>query len=404
MITPQKKPINKNYDVVIIGAGAAGLMCAISAGKRGRRVIVIDHANKVGKKIVMSGGGRCNFTNYFTAPDNFISRNPHFCKSALSRYTQWDFIQLVEKHAVAYHEKKLGQLFCNNKSRDIVNVLLAECRAVNADVRTSVTVDAVKATDSGYQLQTTAGAIRTESLVIATGGLSIPRMGASGFGYDVARQFGLTVLPTSPALVPFTLNLEKLQNFDGLSGISAAAVVSCNGQSFTENILFTHRGLSGPAILQISSYWHQGETVSINLFPDLDLYAALQDAQHQSPKMSITAFISMTLSKALAQRLMQLWCPALIDKRLADCSNSELQQITEHFGNWQLKPNGTEGYRTAEVTLGGVDTDQISSKSFEAKTQPGLYFIGEILDVTGHLGGFNFQWAWASGYACGLYA
>lgn len=390
-------------DVIIIGAGAAGLMCGITAGQRGRSVAILDHANKVGKKILMSGGGRCNFTNYYAEPTNFLSHNPHFCKSALSRYTQWDFIALVEKHSIPYHEKKLGQLFCDNKAKDIVNMLLDECAQAGVEVRTECSIQQVDKVDDGFIIQTSQGKWHCQSLVIATGGLSIPTMGATGFGYDIAKQFGLKLFPTYAALVPFTLTPKLLEQFDGLSGTSADALVSCNGQSFRENILFTHRGLSGPSILQISSYWQPGDAISINLFPDVDLYEHLKQVQKERPKAHINTVLAEQLTKKLADRLCELWFSAYVDKPLAELSNEALQTITEQLQNWQLKPTGTEGYRTAEVTMGGVDTDEVSSKTFEAKKVPGLYFIGEVLDVTGHLGGFNFQWAWASGYAAGQY-
>ncbi|PXF63650.1 BaiN/RdsA family NAD(P)/FAD-dependent oxidoreductase [Kangiella spongicola] len=388
-------------DVIIIGAGAAGLMCAISAGSRGKSVTVLDHANKVGKKILMSGGGRCNFTNYYTEPTNFLSENEHFCKSALSRYTQWDFISLVEKHEIPYHEKKLGQLFCDNKAKDIVNMLLDECSDVGADVRTHCSIDKVEKTDKGFLLTSSQGKWQCQSLVIATGALSIPTMGATGFGYDIARQFGLKVLPTRAGLVPFTLTPKLLEDFEGLSGTSADALVSCNGVSFRENILFTHRGLSGPSILQISSYWNPGDAVEINLFPEIDLYETLKSVQQERPKTHINTVLAETLTKKLADRLTDLWFGNYKEKPLAELSNEALQTIATQCQAWQLKPTGTEGYRTAEVTLGGVDTDEVSSKTFEAKKVTGLHFIGEVLDVTGHLGGFNFQWAWASGHACG---
>mgnify|MGYP000150256156 CR=1 FL=1 len=388
-------------DVIIIGAGAAGLMCAISAGSRGKSVAVLDHANKVGKKILMSGGGRCNFTNYYTEPTNFLSGNEHFCKSALSRFTQWDFIGLVEKYGIPYHEKKLGQLFCDNKAKDIVNMLLAECEAVNSEVRTHCSVEKIERQGRGFLLSTNQGKWTCSSLVIATGGLSIPTMGATGFGYDIARQFGLKTLDTTAGLVPFTLTPNLLEQFEGLSGTSADASVSCNGTHFRENILFTHRGLSGPSILQISSYWRPGDTVEINLFPDIDLYEHLKLQQKERPKSHINTILAETLTKKLADRLADLWFSEMKDKPLAELSNDALQTVATQCQSWQLKPTGTEGYRTAEVTLGGVDTDEVSSKTFESKKVPGLYFIGEVLDVTGHLGGFNFQWAWASGHACG---
>lgn len=393
----------QSIDVIIIGAGAAGLMCGITAGQRGRSVAILDHANKVGKKILMSGGGRCNFTNYYAEPTNYLSHNPHFCKSALSRYTQWDFIALVEKHGIPYHEKKLGQLFCDNKAKDIVNMLLDECAQAGVDVRTDCSIHQVDRVDDGFIIQSSQGKWHCQSLVIASGGLSIPTMGATGFGYDIAKQFGLKLFPTYAALVPFTLTPKLLEQFAGLSGTSADALVSCNGQSFRENILFTHRGLSGPSILQISSYWQPGDAISINLFPDLDLYEHLKQLQQERPKAHINTVLAEQLTKKLADRLCEIWFSGYIQKPLAELSNEGLQTIAEQLQNWQLKPTGTEGYRTAEVTMGGVDTDEVSSKTFEAKKVNGLYFIGEVLDVTGHLGGFNFQWAWASGFAAGQY-
>ena len=385
-------------DVVIIGAGAAGLMCAISAGKRGRKVLVLDHANKVGKKILMSGGGRCNFTNMFSDDDNFISNNPHFFKSALSRYTQWDFIAMVEKNNIPYHEKKLGQLFCDNKSSDIVQMLVTEAQAVAVEIRKHCSILEIKKVSDGFKLKTTIGDVNTTSLVIATGGLSIPTMGATGYGYEVARQFGLDVLKTRASLVPFTFNQKQHQQFDGLSGLSAEVRVECGDQSFTENILFTHKGLSGPAILQISNYWKPGEAVIINLFPHLDLLQHLKDQQKLRPKAGLVRVLSEHLAKNMANQLASLWCPL---KNMADYSYKELEQINSAFTQWQFKPGDTEGYRTAEVTLGGVNVDQLSSKTMEALNTKGLYFIGEVVDVTAHLGGFNFQWAWASGAAAG---
>lgn len=390
-------------DAIIVGAGAAGLMCAISAGSRGRQVLLLDHANKVGKKILMSGGGRCNFTNYFVEPTNYLSHNEHFCKSALSRYTQWDFISLVEKHGIPYHEKTLGQLFCDNKAKDIVNMLLKECEDKGVEISTKCSIEAVKKMDDGFIVSTTQGKWHCESFVVATGGLSIPTMGATGFGYDIAKQFGLSLYPTWAALVPFTLNPKMLEEFDGLSGISTMATVSCNEQSFKEGILFTHRGLSGPAILQISSYWQPGDTVEINLFPEIDLFQQLKDWQKTKPKSHLVNLLSEKLSKNLSERLCHLWFLGFSDVSIANISDDNLNKIAIRLQGWQFKPTGTEGYRKAEVTMGGVNTDEISSKTFEAKNVRGLYFIGEVLDVTGHLGGFNFQWAWASGHAAGKY-
>lgn len=385
--------------VIIIGAGAAGLMCAMSAAARGRQVLLIDHANKAGKKILMSGGGRCNFTNMYCEPVNFLSQNPHFCKSALARFTQWDFIALVAKHGVPYHEKKLGQLFCDNKSSDILGLLLDECDQAGVDLRLDTSVSEIARLDEGgYQLQTSLGLARCESLVIATGGLSIPTLGATGFGYQIARQFGHNVLPTRAGLVPFTLTDPQLKALcTELSGTSVEDCrVSCNGQSFVENILFTHRGLSGPAILQISSYWQPGDTISIDLLPRIDLPVWLAEQQRERPNSELKTLLGELFTKKMAGLLAEQW---FVSKPMKQYTPGELKAIAERLGDWQLVPAGTEGYRTAEVTLGGVDTREVSSKTLESLKSPGLYFVGEVLDVTGHLGGFNFQWAWASGYA-----
>ncbi|MBD9628971.1 NAD(P)/FAD-dependent oxidoreductase [Pseudomonas sp. PDM19] len=385
--------------VIIIGAGAAGLMCAMSAAARGRQVLLIDHANKAGKKILMSGGGRCNFTNMYCEPVNFLSQNPHFCKSALARFTQWDFIALVAKHGVPYHEKKLGQLFCDNKSSDILGLLLDECEQAGVDLRLDTSVSEIARLDEGgYQLQTSLGLVRCESLVIATGGLSIPTLGATGFGYQVARQFGHSVLPTRAGLVPFTITDPQLKALcTELSGTSVEDCrVSCNGQSFVENILFTHRGLSGPAILQISSYWQPGDTISIDLLPRIDLPVWLVEQQRERPNSELKTLLGELFTKKMAGLLAEQW---FVSKPMKQYTPAELKAIAERLGDWQLVPAGTEGYRTAEVTLGGVDTREVSSKTLESLKSPGLYFVGEVLDVTGHLGGFNFQWAWASGYA-----
>jgi predicted Rossmann fold flavoprotein len=386
-------------DVLIIGAGAAGLMCAAVAGKRGRDVLVLDHANKVGKKILMSGGGRCNFTNLYTAPENFYSENPHFCKSALARYTQWDFIALVEKHGIPYHEKTLGQLFCDNKSRDIVDLLLTECREAKAQIRTRCEIQKIEPLERGYGVHTNLGKVVCESLVIATGGLSIPTMGASGFGYDVARQFGLKLIPTRAALVPFTLSKRQLEKQQELPGTSLAVTANCDTGSFREQMLFTHKGLSGPAILQISSYWREGKAVQFDLAPGVDLAVWLNEQRHSKPESHLHTALSELWSKKLVQFFLQK--NDLESKPLKQYSESALQEVGSKLQTWTLVPGGTEGYRTAEVTLGGVDTDEISSRSMESRKQPGLYFIGEVLDVTGWLGGFNFQWAWASANAAG---
>ena len=388
--------------VVIIGAGAAGLMCALTAAARGRQVLLLDHANKAGKKILMSGGGRCNFTNMYCEPSNFLSENPHFCKSALARYTQWDFIALVARHGVAYHEKKLGQLFCDNKASDILDLLLSECAEAGVDLRLGTSISEISKLDSGYQLQTSAGTVRCESLVIATGGLSIPTLGATGFGYQVARQFGHELLPTRAGLVPFTITDPQLKALcSELSGTSVEdCVVSCNEQSFKENILFTHRGLSGPAILQISSFWQPGDAISINLLPHIELPEWLEQQQRERPNSELKTLLAELFTKKMAGLLADNW---FASKPMKQYSHAELKAIAAQLGDWQLVPAGTEGYRTAEVTLGGVDTREVSSKTMESLKSPGLYFVGEVLDVTGHLGGFNFQWAWASGYAAAQY-
>lgn len=388
-------------DVIILGAGAAGLFCALTAGQRGRRVRVLDHAKKVGKKILMSGGGRCNFTNMYTEPSDYVSQNPHFCKSALSRYTPWDFIALVDKHGIAYHEKKLGQLFCDNKAHDILDMLLAECRDAGVEVVTHCDIHEVAALDTGgFSVQTSQGLQYCQSLVVATGGLSIPTMGATGFGYKLAEQFGLDVVEQRAGLVPFTLTAEEKAAFAELAGSSLDILVSCGQQSFRENLLFTHRGLSGPAILQISSYWQPGQAVFINLLPDIDVSAALVSVQQERPNAELKTVLGEWLTKKVAAVLCDLWCT---NKPLKQLQSKELGQIAAALSEWRLMPAGTEGYRTAEVTLGGVDTGELSSKTMSVKRYPNLYFIGEVVDVTGHLGGFNFQWAWASGYAAGSY-
>ncbi len=384
-------------DVAVIGAGAAGLMCAIAAGERGRSVRVFDHANKVGKKILMSGGGRCNFTNLHTSPDNFLSANPHFCKSALSRYTQWDFIGLVDKHRIAYHEKTLGQLFCDGSSKQIVAMLLAECERVGARVQTHTPVT-IEQLGPPHRISTPAGPITCESLVIATGGYSIPRMGATGWGFDFAREQGLKILPTRAALVPFVFEGRKLAQLDGLAGVSVATRSSAGDGEFRENILFTHKGLSGPAMLQVSSYWQQGEPVHIDLTPDLDLETTLKTLRRERPRAQLKTVLAEQLPRRLAERWCELWFG---DPRMAELSDAAIESIGQHCQPWTVWPADTEGYRTAEVTIGGVDTQELSSRTMEARQLPGVYFIGEVVDVTGHLGGHNFQWAWASGQAAG---
>ena len=371
-------------------------MCALTAAARGRQVLLIDHSNKAGKKILMSGGGRCNFTNLYTDPANFASQNPHFCKSALARYTPWDFIALVSKYGVPYHEKKLGQLFCDNKSKDILNLLLEECRQVGVDLHLNTSVREIEKTEAGYRLSTDLGPIASSSLVIATGGLSIPTLGATGFGYEIARQFGHDVRDTRAGLVPFTASDRLKELCTELSGTSVACVVSCNGQSFRENLLFTHRGLSGPAILQISSFWHPGDAVEINLLPDHDALEWLQGQQSARPDSELKTLLGEVFTKRMAALLADRW---FVSKPMKQYIPAELRDVADQLGAWPVVPAGTEGYRTAEVTLGGVDTRDVSSKTMESRKSPGLYFVGEVLDVTGHLGGFNFQWAWASGYA-----
>jgi len=389
----------EKFDVIIIGAGAAGLMCAIEAGKRQRKVLVLDHANKAGKKILMSGGGRCNFTNYNVTPDKFISHNSHFCKSALSRYTQWDFIDLVKKHKIAFHEKTLGQLFCDNKSKEILEILLSECRQANAEIRLNTTIEKIeKQNDHHFKINSTRGDFHCQSLVIASGGLSIPTMGASPFGYKIAEQFGIKACPTRAGLVPLTLHTEDKDKLATLSGISANSLVSNDRISFHENVLFTHRGLSGPAILQISSYWEPGEEILINLLPHINIFELLKSAQQQQPQKQLKTILAEHLPKRVIEIFVDT---AIAAKNLSSISHREFEQVAAQFNAWLLKPNGTEGYRTAEVTLGGVDCNAISSKTMEANDIKGLYFIGEVLDVTGWLGGYNFQWAWSSGWAAG---
>ncbi|HOO82175.1 MAG TPA: NAD(P)/FAD-dependent oxidoreductase [Alphaproteobacteria bacterium] len=386
------------YDVIIVGAGAAGLMCAIEAGKRGRKVWLIDHAAKLAEKIRISGGGRCNFTNIHTKPENYISTNPHFCKSALKQFTPQDFIALVEKHGIGYHEKKLGQLFCDDSAQQIIDMLLSECSKADVKINNETTVETIEYAKDHYYLSTSRGTAACQSLVIATGGLSIPKIGASKFGYDVARRFGINVIETAPALVPLTFQTTLLERCRALSGLSVKASVTCNQTTFCEGLLFTHRGLSGPSILQISSYWREGDEIAINLAPETDVFAFLKKRKTSQGKQDIQT----ALSHILPQRLAQSICEAEnINGRLADLPDKTLRKLAATTNGWHIKPAGTEGYRTAEVTRQGVDTSALSSKTMEAKAQPGLYFIGEVVDVTGHLGGFNFQWAWSSGYAAG---
>jgi predicted Rossmann fold flavoprotein len=387
-------------DVIIIGAGASGLMCAIEAGKRGRKVLVLDHANRAGKKILMSGGGRCNFTNYSIEPNNFISHNPHFCKSALSRYTQWDFLALIGRYQIPFHERDHGQLFCDDSAKDILAMLLAECDKAGVVVQLSTHIDKIERQTDQFHVATSQGNFIGQSLVVATGGLSIPKMGATPLGYKIAQQFSINVLPTRAGLVPFTLQPEDKEKFSALSGIAVSCIVSTKDKSFTENVLFTHRGLSGPAILQISSYWRAGEEVVINLLPRVELEAELKSKRQQKLKNKLKTILEGYLPKRVISIFLR---ETLLDLSLQDLSDKQIQQVAEQLHSWTIKPNGTEGYRTAEVTTGGVDCDAISSKTMESKQVPGLYFIGEVLDVTGWLGGYNFQWAWSSGWCAGQY-
>ncbi len=388
------------WDVIVIGAGAAGLMCAITAGQRGRRVLVLESANKPGKKILMSGGGRCNFTNLYVEPDNFLSDNLHFCKSALSRYTQWDFIELVRKNDIAYHEKTLGQLFCDGSSKEILAMLLSEAEQAGVTLQTRCEVEQI-GFDGSYNLQTSQGEMTAESLVVATGGLSVPTLGGSDYGYRLAKQFGHQLVPLRAALVPFTFSDGFKLLSEKLSGVSVPARITAGNQSFLENILFTHRGLSGPAVLQISSYWCEGRSVQVDLLPSTHCLDYLTQQKAEQPKILLRTVLSQLLPRKLVLELEALWWPEQAEKPLAELSGQLLKDIAKNLNDWDLKPSGTEGYRTAEVTLGGVDTCDVSSKTMESQKQSGLYFVGEVLDITGHLGGFNFQWAWASGFVAG---
>lgn len=389
----------ETFDAVIIGAGAAGLFCAAQAGQRGLRVLLLDNGKKPGRKILMSGGGRCNFTNLYVEPAAYLSANPHFCKSALARYTQWDFIDLVNKYNIAWHEKTLGQLFCDDSAEQIVDMLVAECAKGDVTMRLRSEVLSIERDEEGYLLTLNGDSVRTPKLVIASGGLSMPGLGATPFGYKVAEQFGLKVLPTRAGLVPFTLHKPLLEALQVLSGVSVPSIVSAeDGTVFRENVLFTHRGLSGPAILQISSYWQPGEKVTINLLPDCDLAAFLDEQRNAHPNQSLKNTLGLQLPKRLIDILQQMG-------QIPDCTLKQLnarqqEAVVDLLSAWQVQPNGTEGYRTAEVTLGGVDTHALSSRTMEVRDVPGLYFIGEVMDVTGWLGGYNFQWAWASAWAC----
>jgi predicted Rossmann fold flavoprotein len=385
--------MKSQLDVIILGAGAAGLMCAVEAGKRGRRVAVLERAERIGKKILISGGGRCNFTNLHCQPENFISANPHFAKSALARYTSADFIALVEKHGIPYHEKTLGQLFCDVSAQQIVTMLETECRAASVRIQTNVKVEQVTH-DDGFLVHAGDGEFLSESLVVATGGLSIPKMGATGFGYDLARHFGLKIVEPRPALVPFTLKKDDATHFCDLAGVSAEVVASIGGQQFREKMLITHRGLSGPAILQISSYWKPSQTITLDLAPEHELTATLRDPKAKRDLPSAKAAFRSALPNRFADRWLDVNPPH-------GWSNHALDELERNAHNWQIIPDGTEGYAKAEVTAGGVDTNELSARTMESHKVPGLYFIGEVVDVTGHLGGFNFQWAWASGFSAG---
>ena len=388
------------FDVIIIGGGAAGLMCAIEAGKRGRKVLVIEKGKKPAEKIRISGGGRCNFTNIHCTYTDFLSENKHFYKSALKRYSVNDFIALVEKHNIAYHEKTLGQLFCDESSQQIIDMLLTECERNNVKLFLNTTINKVSKTVEGYSLISENNDFTCTSLVIASGGASIPKMGATGFGYDIARQFKLKIVDPVPALVPLTFGEKHIFDFRSLSGVSQNVRLTCGKKSFDEALLFTYKGLSGPAILQISSYWRAGMEIKINLVPDTDVFEFLKKAKEEQPKHEIQTVLSSLLPKRLAIYLTET---LEIQGRLADLSHKKLNKVGLFINEWRLIPNGTEGFATAEVTRGGVSTDELSSKTFESKKELGLYFIGEVVDVTGHLGGFNFQWAWASGHAAGQY-
>jgi hypothetical protein len=388
---------NNLKDIIIIGAGAAGLMCAIEAGKRGRKVLVLEHSEKAGKKILISGGGRCNFTNIYTKPENFLSDNHHFCKSALARFTPQDFISLVEKHKIKYHEKKLGQLFCDGSAREIVNMLLSECEDTGVEILTNCKVSKIKK-NSDFTVETNLGEFKSNSLVIATGGISIPKMGATDFGYKIAKQFGLKLTEIKPGLVPLTWNKKDLKLFSDLSGVSIDAVVNCGKTNFRENILFTHKGLSGPAILQISSYWKKGEPIKINLLPEINIADELR--ANISSRMQLNNLLSGYLPKRFAVK----WCELYFSsKPINQQKVKDIEFISEKLHSWHIIPSGTEGFDKAEVTCGGIDTGELSSKTMECKKVQCLYFIGEVVDVTGWLGGYNFQWAWASGFAAGQY-
>lgn len=397
----------KEFDVIVVGAGASGLMCAITAGQRGKSVLVLDSSNKVGKKILMSGGGRCNFTNYYVEASNYICSNPHFVKSALAQYTQWDFISLVDKHGIAYHERSHGELFCDNSAKDILKMLLDECSNVSVDIKTKCQVEFIETqpeeVETRYLLRTNIGVFTCHTLVVATGGLSIPTLGSSGFGYEIAEQFELPLKERSAGLVPFIFTDQTKGLTERLSGLAVDVSMEVNGTVFRENMLFTHRGISGPVALQCSNYWNQGDTIHMNLLPDIDIENLLLEFKSSKPKSLLRNLLSDYFSKAFCLELQNLFWKVESEKPMGEFTDSLIKKIAYNLSDWALKPAGTEGYRTAEVTRGGVNTESISSKTMECKTQQGLYFIGEALDVTGWLGGFNFQWAWSSGYVAGLY-
>ncbi|MFC3162206.1 BaiN/RdsA family NAD(P)/FAD-dependent oxidoreductase [Ciceribacter thiooxidans] len=386
------------FDVAVIGAGAAGMMCALVAGKRGRRMLLLDHAHAPGEKIRISGGGRCNFTNIHAGPKNFLSANPHFAKSALARFAPTDFIAMVDRHGIAWHEKTLGQLFCDDSAKDIIRMLLDEMRAAGVELQLGVEISAVEKGEGGFRLQTTVGEIRAASVVIATGGKSIPKMGATGFAYRVAADFDLKVTETRPGLVPLTLDPALLAELAPLAGVSVDAEIRHGKTAFREALLFTHRGLSGPAILQISSYWREGDEITLSLEPDVDFAALLKTAKRENGRQAVQTVLARHLPKRLAQYVVERFA---VDRPLADLSDKALEALAAFLHGWAIKPAGSEGYRTAEVTLGGIDTAELDSKTMMAKRVPGLYFVGECVDVTGWLGGYNFQWAWASGHAAG---
>ena len=390
-----------NYDVIIIGAGAAGMMSAIECGKRGRKVLLVDHSKKIGEKIRISGGGRCNFTNLHTDPSKFLSNNPKFVKSALSQYSQHDFISLINKYEIKFHEKKLGQLFCDHKAQQIVEMLLKECELANVTLKKEFIVENVNKEEDRYIILSNTKKYSSDSLIIATGGLSVPKIGASSFGYEIAKKFDLDVIKTLPALVPLTFNEKILKICKELTGLSVEAIVSFNKVLFQEGMLFTHRGLSGPSILQISSYWKLGDNIKINLSPKINVFKFLEDKKNSNPKQDIGVIIENILPKRLAQIICS---ENKVSGNICEISKKILKELSESINTWIVNPVGSEGYRTAEVTLGGVNTNELSSKTMMSNKHNGLFFIGEVVDVTGHLGGYNFQWAWSSGYVAGKYA